>query len=169
MGGSGALEPGQVARGERFAFDICCFLAELLRQLPDLRVVIGCISECGRSVAEAPVIAPAARRGPREPCCRYVGAAGVWDLVVHLRRIVLRACDRHDGCGGAICVPDTDARFRGAAVLWSLARSLAHARPLAAARPIPDTSQLFSPAPAAHQSAHLRSTTSSCTLRLAGV
>ena len=34
---------------------------------------------------------------------RYVDAVEVWDLVVHLRRIVLRACDRHDGFGAVLC------------------------------------------------------------------
>ena len=44
----------------------------------------------GRPVAEAPVVAPAARPGPREPFCRYVVSVEVWH-VVHLGRIVLSA------------------------------------------------------------------------------
>ena len=53
---------------------------------------------------EAEADALAAPPDPGEPLCRYVRPAEVWHLVVHLCRIVLRACDRYDGCGAAIRV-----------------------------------------------------------------
>ena len=60
---------------------------------------------------EAPAGAPVARPGLREPDCRWVDSAGVWGPDIHLAGIVLRACDRHAGCGervAALVVQDQD-------------------------------------------------------------
>lgn len=72
-------------------FDRLSLLAERLERLIDLAVLVGIVCGCSRPVADHP--------GPRKPHGRQAGAADVWQLVVHHRRSVLSACDRHASCG----------------------------------------------------------------------